>query len=317
MKRFSYRVDAPDEHKRLDVYLAEHNTSLTRSQIKKLVDYHSVTVNNKQVKASCRLKLGDVIELQTAKPREPQLIAENLPLEILFEDDFIIVVNKAAGIVVHPAAGNYSGTLVNALLYHCSFIQGVGGILRPGIVHRLDKGTSGVIVVAKSDSAHLNLTRQFKYRTVKKVYTAMVLGRLREDEGQIHADIGRHRYDRKKMSTHSARGRTASTRWVVKRRFTDFTLLDVTIQTGRTHQIRVHLASLHHPILGDSVYGKRKTLQNITAAAVREHCSRLKRPFLHARLLGFNHPQNGDYCEFESPLPPELKELLSIIEKAE
>jgi 23S rRNA pseudouridine1911/1915/1917 synthase len=317
MKRFSYRVDAPDVHKRLDVYLAEHNTSLTRSHIKKLIDSHAVTVNSKQVKVSCRLRRGDLIELQIEKPLEPRLVAENLPLDILFEDDVIIVVNKPAGMVVHPAAGNYSGTLVNALLYHCSFMEGVGGILRPGIVHRLDKGTSGVIVVAKNDSAHLNLTRQFKNRTVKKIYTALVLGQVCEDRGQIDSAIGRHRYDRKKMSTHSARGRTAFTRWVVKRKFTDFSLLDVTIQTGRTHQIRVHLASLHHPILGDNVYGTRKMLSKITDTAVRAHCSRLKRPFLHARLLGFNHPQKGDYLEFESPLALELEELLSIIEKAE
>lgn len=317
MKRFSYRVDAPDVHKRLDVYLAEHNTSLTRSHIKKLIDSHAVTVNSHQVKVSCRLKRGDLIELQIEKPREPQLVAENLPLDILFEDDVIIVVNKPAGMVVHPAAGNYSGTLVNALLYHCSFMEGVGGILRPGIVHRLDKGTSGVIVVAKNDSAHLNLTRQFKNRTVKKIYTAMVLGQLREDGGKIDSHIGRHRYNRKKMSTHSARGRTASTRWVVKRRFTDFSLLDVTIETGRTHQIRVHLASLHHPILGDRVYGNRKMLSKVTDTTVKNHCSRLTRPFLHARLLGFNHPQKGDYLEFESPLARELEELLSIIEKAE
>ena len=317
MKRFSYRVDAPDVHKRLDVYLAEHNAPLTRSHIKKLIDSHAVTVNNQQVKVSCRLKLGDVIKLHIEKPQQPQLVAENLPLDILFEDDFIIVVNKPAGMVVHPAAGNYSGTLVNALLYHCSFIQGVGGILRPGIVHRLDKGTSGVIVVAKSDSAHHNLTRQFKNRTVTKVYTALVFGQFRNDEGQLDTDIGRHRYERKKMSTNTARGRTASTRWVVKRRFTHFSLLDVTIQTGRTHQIRVHLASLHHPILGDSVYGNRKMLSKVTDSSMRAQCSRLKRPFLHARLLGFNHPQNGDYLEFESPLDPKLKELLSIIEKAQ
>jgi 23S rRNA pseudouridine1911/1915/1917 synthase len=317
MKRFSYRVDAPDIDKRLDVYLSEQNTSLTRSHIKKLIDSHAVTVNSNQVKVSRRLKLGDIIELQIEKPREPQLVAENLPLDILFEDNFIIVVNKPAGMVVHPAAGNYSGTLVNALLYHCSFIRGVGGILRPGIVHRLDKGTSGVLVVAKSDFAHHNLTRQFKNRSVKKVYTAMVLGKLREDVGQIDTDIGRHKYDRKKMSTNSVRGRTSSTRWVVKRRFSGFSLLDVTIQTGRTHQIRVHLASLHHPILGDSVYGNNKMLSKITDTTVRKHCSQLKRPFLHSCLLGFKHPQNDDYLEFRSPLAPELKELLSIIEKAE
>jgi 23S rRNA pseudouridine1911/1915/1917 synthase len=317
MKRFSYRVDSPDVHKRLDVYLAEHNSSLTRSHIKKLIDSQAVTVNNHQVKVSCRLKLGDVIELHIEQPREPLLLAENLPLDILFEDDSIIVVNKPAGMVVHPAAGNYSGSLVNALLYHCSFIQGVGGILRPGIVHRLDKGTSGVLVVAKSDTAHLNLTGQFKNRTVKKVYTAMILGQLPEDRGEINMDIGRHRNDRKKMSIHSARGRTASTHWHVKKRFTDFSLLDVTIKTGRTHQIRVHLASLHHPILGDSVYGNKKMLSRLTNTTLRAHCSRLKRPFLHARLLGFKHPENGDYLEFESPLSPDLRELLSIIEKAE
>ena len=216
-----------------------------------------------------------------------------------------------------PAAGNYSGTLVNALLFHCSFIQGVGGVLRPGIVHRLDKGTSGVLVVAKNDSAHLSLSRQFKNRTVKKSYTALVFGQLKEDEGQIELEIGRHRHDRKKMSTHTARGRSACTGWVVQHRYNSFSLLDVSIQTGRTHQIRVHLSSLQHPIVGDGIYGNKKRLSQITQQTIRAQCSSLARPFLHARRLGFNHPSTDVYHEFESPLPAELQNLLNMIEREE
>ncbi len=317
MKRFNYLVDSPDVQKRLDVYLAEKNSSLSRSHIKKLIDSGSVTVNSHAVKVSCRLREGDVIDVLLDPPRELQVEAQDLPLDILYEDDFIIVVNKPAGMVVHPAAGNYSGTLVNALLYHCSFIQGVGGVLRPGIVHRLDKGTSGVLVVAKNDSAHLNLSRQFKNRTVKKSYTALVFGHLNEDEGQIELEIGRHRQDRKKMSTHTTRGRSACTRWVVKRRYTSFSLLDVSIKTGRTHQIRVHLSSLQHPIVGDSVYGNKKRLSQIPHQAIRARCSALKRPFLHARRLGFNHPSTDVYHEFEAPLPAELLDILTMIKREE
>lgn len=317
MKRLNYLVDSPDAQKRLDVYLAEQNSSLTRSHIKKLIDSHSVTVNSQAVKVSCRLRAGDAIEVLFEKPRELQIEAQDLPLDIIHEDDFIIVVNKPAGMVVHPAAGNYSRTLVNALLYHCSFIQGVGGVLRPGIVHRLDKGTSGTLVVAKNDSAHLSLSRQFKNRTVKKSYTALVFGHLNEDEGQITLEIGRHRQDRKRMSTHTSRGRSACTRWVVQRRYTSFSFLDVSITTGRTHQIRVHLSSLHHPIVGDSVYGNRKRLSQIPNQVIRERCSALTRPFLHARRLGFKHPSTDVYHEFDSPLPAELQDLLNIIEREE
>lgn len=317
MKRLNYLVDSPDAQKRLDVYLTEKNSSLTRSHIKKLIDCHLVTVNSQSVKVSCRLRAGDVIDVVLEKPRELQVEAQELPLDILYDDDFIIVVNKPAGMVVHPAAGNYSGTLVNALLYHCSFIQGVGGVLRPGIVHRLDKGTSGVLVVAKNDSAHLSLSRQFKNRTVEKSYTALVFGQLNEDEGQIELEIGRHRQDRKKMSTRTNRGRSAFTQWLVKRRYTSFSLLDVSIKTGRTHQIRVHLSSIYHPIVGDSVYGSRKRLAQIPNLAVRAGCNALKRPFLHARRLGFNHPSTGVYHEFEAPLPAELQDLLTIIKREE
>ena len=317
MKRLNYLVDSPDAQKRLDVYLTEKNSALTRSHIRKLIDCHSVTVNSLSVKASCRLRTGDVVDVFLENPRALQVEAQDLPLDILYEDDFIIVVNKPSGMVVHPAAGNYSGTLVNALLYHCSFIQGVGGVLRPGIVHRLDKGTSGVLVVAKNDSAHLSLSRQFKNRTVQKSYTALVFGQLNEDEGQIDLEIGRHRQDRKKMSTHTKRGRSACTQWVVKRCYTSFSLLDVSIKTGRTHQIRVHLSSLHHPIVGDSVYGSSKRLAQIPNQIIRAGCNALKRPFLHARRLGFKHPFTGVYHEFESPLPAELQDLLTIIKREE
>ena len=315
MQQFNYIVDSHDTHKRLDVFLSEQSLPLTRSQLKKLIAAQSVTVNSITEKAAFRLKEGDEIALSLPEPREAQAEPENIPLDIIYEDESIILVNKPSGMVVHPAPGNYSGTLVNALLFHSSFMQGVGGVLRPGIVHRLDKGTSGVLVVAKNDSAHHNLSRQFKNHSVKKIYTSLVYGTMEGDEGSIDTEIGRHSYDRKKMSTRTKKGRPAVTHWKVIRRYTQSTLLEVSIQTGRTHQIRVHLSSSHHPIIGDYVYGSKKILTHIHSHLVRQQCTALQRPFLHASLLGFRHPDTDSYQEFTAPLPPPLTQLLTLMEQ--
>ncbi|KPJ57500.1 MAG: hypothetical protein AMJ42_04705 [Deltaproteobacteria bacterium DG_8] len=314
MQRFFYTVNHNNAEKRLDLFLSEQTLPFTRSQIKRLINARLVKVNRLSAKASCRIKKGDLIEVHLQEAQEPTVEPENIPLDILFEDDSIIVVNKPAGMVVHQAAGNYSGTLVNALLFHCSFLSGVGGVLRPGIVHRLDKGTSGVLVVAKNDNAHQCLSRQFKNRSVRKIYTALVYRQMEEDEGTIELEIGRHHSDRKRMSTRTKKGRLAVTQWKVLQRYKNFSLLEICIKTGRTHQIRVHLSSYHHPVVGDSVYGSKKGLSQIKSEIVKKRLSNLQRSFLHAHLLGFRHPQNNRYQEFIAPLPAELSEILTLLE---
>ncbi len=317
MPTYHYTVDSASGRKRLDRYLSEQGILPTRSQIKRLIASEGVTVNHSPTKASHRVSPGEEITVVVPAPQEPVAVPEALPLDILFEDEALVVVNKPAGMVVHPAAGNYSGTLVNALLYHCSFLSGVGGVLRPGIVHRLDKGTSGVMVIAKNDSVHLNLSHQFRARKVKKIYTALVQGVLKENEGSIETAIGRHEVDRKRMSVTSRRGRQARTCWKVKERFDMLTLLEITIHTGRTHQIRVHLASRHHPILGDRVYGSTRLLASLKNTGIRERLMAFSRPFLHASLLGFIHPVTQCYCEFRAPLPEELASLLTFLKEVQ
>jgi 23S rRNA pseudouridine1911/1915/1917 synthase len=314
MQEIHYTIDHQNAGKRLDLFLSEQALHLTRSQIKKLIDAHHVTVNHASAKSSFRIKKGDVIALQVQEPRASEVKAEDIPINIIFEDDFIIVVNKPAGMVVHPAAGNYSGTLVNALMFHSSFLSGVGGVLRPGIVHRLDKGTSGVLAIAKNDLAHQSLSSQFKNRSVKKIYTALVYGHMEKEDGFLESEIGRHYSDRKKMSIHTRKGRSAVTRWKVLDYSNNVSLLEVSIHTGRTHQIRVHLSSLHHPVVGDNVYGSKKGLSYIKNENIRKEIASLTRPFLHSRLLGFDHPNDNRYLEFIAPLPEELSNLLTLIE---
>lgn len=314
MHTYTFTVNLKSAKKRLDLFLSEQALPLTRSRIKKLIDTHQVTLNKTLVKAARRVNEGDVVEVQVPEPQEPEVEAQDIPLDILYEDEWIIVVNKPAGMVVHPAAGNYSGTLVNALLMHCSFLRGVGGVMRPGVVHRLDKGTSGVMVVAKNDRAQQVLSQQFKNHSVKKIYRALVYGQMREDEGTIETEIGRHCKDRKKMSIHTRRGRSALTQWKVLRRYGEISLLEISIHTGRTHQIRVHLSSLHHPVVGDSLYGSRKMVSQIRNKVIREKLGSLSRPFLHASLLGFHHPHDSQYREFNAPLPQELSETLTVLE---
>jgi 23S rRNA pseudouridine1911/1915/1917 synthase len=294
MKTSVFRAEAAAVGLRLDQFLAASVPALSRVRIQDLIKTGHVTLNGLATKPGARLRAGDAISL-TEPPAVPvDTTAEAIALDVLFEDDDLIVINKPAGMVVHPAAGNWSGTLVNALLHHCPVLSGIGGEQRPGIVHRLDKETSGCLVAAKNDAAHQALARQFAGREVTKIYLALVAGKLARKSGDIETHIGRHPVQRKKMTVvPEGRGRAAKTSYRVLRELADGTLVACTLHTGRTHQIRVHLKHLGHPILGDEVYGKR---------------GRFSRQMLHAWRLGFAHPRNGERMNFESPIPPDFVE---------
>ena len=312
-KPFALQVSARDQGKRLDQFLSEVDLNLSRSQAKKLIEAQFIHLNGKPTKPSVHVKTDDRVSGILPEPTPLSLEPEALPLSILYEDPSIIVIDKPAGMVVHPAAGNPAGTLVNALIYHCKDLAGINGVLRPGIVHRLDKDTSGVMVVAKNDGAYRHLTKQFKNRIVEKVYLAVVYGTLGQKEGSIDADIGRHPSERKRMSTRAKRGRPALTQWRVLERFKGLTFLELVPKTGRTHQIRVHLASIGHPILGDPLYGKKRKLGAIEDSTVRKCMETIGRQALHAHRLGFIHPQTGERVEFVSPIPQDMKELLEVL----
>jgi 23S rRNA pseudouridine1911/1915/1917 synthase len=312
-KRFSITVAEGSEGRRLDQFLSEASLNLFRSQAKKLIQKHLILLNQKPTKPSARLKIGDTVSGSLPKPEPPSLQAEPLPLTILYEDSSLIVVDKPPGMVVHPAYGNPSGTLVNALLYHCEDLAGINGVLRPGIVHRLDKDTSGVMVVAKDDEAFRGLTKQFKNRTVKKVYSAIVYGSMRQEKGLIDSAVGRHPTQRKRMSTRTKRGREAITRWKKLEEFDGATLLEIFPQTGRTHQIRVHLSSVGHPVLGDSLYGRKATPGAIRDPVLKECTKRMNRQALHARQLEFTHPRTGERVRFVSPIPQDMQALLECL----
>ncbi len=313
-KEFGFIVAGNDNGTRLDVFLSRQNISLSRSQVQRLIEEGKVRVNNTVPKAGCRLRGGDTVVLRQDEPKLYHVHPENIPLSIVYEDAFLVVVDKPAGMVVHPAAGNFQGTLVNALLHHCTDLSGIGGVLRPGIVHRLDKDTSGLIVVAKSDRAHQALAEQFKEHRVEKTYNALVLGDMEGEEGVVDSPVGRHPVDRKKMSTKSRRGKEALTRWRVKERYGILTLLDVRIETGRTHQIRVHLHSIGHPVLGDNVYGNSaRRLQLFQDTILRSKLKGMKRQALHASRLGFYHPMTRRYQEFSSHLPEDMGDLCCFL----
>ncbi len=290
---------------RIDSFIAGALPALSRTAAQRLIDAGHVTVNAAPTRAAYKVRAGDTIAVEVPPPQPTTLAPESLPLDILYEDADILVLNKAAGMVVHPGAGNLSGTLVNALLAHCADLQGIGGELRPGIVHRLDKDTSGVLIVAKHDRAIQALQRQFKAREVRKTYVALVIGNLEQDEGVIEAPIGRHRVHRQRMAV-VADGKPARTRWKVRGRYRDarnrvYTLLDVRLLTGRTHQIRVHFAWLGFPLVGDAVYGPAQS----PLPAPRQ--------FLHARALTLAHPTTGEKMTFSAPLPDDLTALLASL----
>jgi len=298
-------VQPSEADKRIDIFLAKR-TGITRSQIQRLITQGNVLINSKDVSQNYRLKSKDLISINIPDKETEGLLPESIPLDILYKDDHLVVVNKAAGMVVYPAAGHAHGTLMNALSYHCKKLTTVGGPLRPGVVHRLDKDTSGVMVIALNDKAYYNLIEQFKHRTINRKYIALVYGNLREDEGEIALKIGRSESDRKKMSTRVRKGKEAVTRWKALKRFGNATLVEARLGTGRTHQIRVHFASIGHPLLGDGTYGKKVEIEAKTKKIIL-----FPRQMLHAELLGFTHPATGAYLEFSSPVPEDMAERIN------
>jgi 23S rRNA pseudouridine1911/1915/1917 synthase len=297
-------VHISETGERLDTFLSQ-KTRITRSQIQSLIKKGHVLVNATNAHQNYRVKVHDRISLSIPEKETEGLIPESIPIDILYKDEYLVVVNKPPGMVVYPAAGHRSGTLMNALSHLYQDFSAPGGPLRPGIVHRLDKDTSGVIVIACNNQAYYDLIEQFKKRTMNRRYLALVYGNLKEDKGKISQDIGRSDSDRKKMSTRSRRGKEAVTKWKVLKRLCDATFIEVKLGTGRTHQIRVHFASIGHPVLGDRTYGKK------TDVTVRgEKKIFFPRQMLHAELLGFIHPETGEYLEFSSPLPEDMAERI-------
>jgi 23S rRNA pseudouridine1911/1915/1917 synthase len=314
IRRFTFEPGRSAE--RLDRFLADSLPELTRSQVKKLIDDGRVLLGGAPAKAGEKLKGGEslAITLPAAVPAEAQ--PEAILLRVLYEDRHLIVIDKPAGMVVHPAPGHQGGTLVNALLHHCQDLAGIGGELRPGIVHRLDKDTSGVMVAAKDDLTLNALARQFKAHSINRRYLALVHGLVPADRGTVDQPIGRHTTERKKMSGKTRSGRRAVTHWRVLARFDRdrLTLVELTLETGRTHQIRVHFSEMNHPVAGDPVYGSSSRAQSLTDSDLRRRLLALHRQALHARVLGFIHPASGTYMEFESPLPEDLRAILDYLE---
>ena len=301
MEEFRFLINEEQEDERIDKYINGLIDSLSRSYIQKLITDKQVLVNDMPVKANYRLKCDDSILLRIPKAVEPDILPEDIPLDILYEDDDLLIVNKPKGMVVHPAAGHYSGTLVNALMYHCKDnLSGINGILRPGIVHRIDKDTTGSVIVCKNDLTHAAIAAQLKEHSLNRKYRAICMGRLKEDEITIHKPIGRHPTDRKKMAV-NLKGKDAVTHIKALQYFEKYTYIECTLETGRTHQIRVHLASIGHPLLGDEVYGNAKqpfVLEGQT---------------LHAMTLGILHPRTNEYLEVNAPLPAYFEHLLEIL----
>lgn len=294
-------VTEDESNERLDIFLTKHMDGLSRSHIQKLIATECVKVNNKLVKANHRLNAFDKVEIIYPEAQKLDVVAEDIPLDIIYEDAAIIVINKARGMVVHPAVGNYQGTLVNALLYHCGDLSGINGVIRPGIVHRLDKETSGVMVAAKTDQAHLSLAKQIKDRTASRLYIAIVHGNVRNDHGVINAPIGRHPIDRKKMAVTFTNSKEAITNFKVISRFGNYSVVECKLLTGRTHQIRVHMAHIGHPVVGDPKYGPQRAHFKIIGQA------------LHSTQLRLEHPVTGEVMVFSAPLPTDMQDILDSL----
>jgi len=308
-------VDEAAAGSRLDAWISRAAPELSRARVQALIADGHVRLDGAAPRSSTRVRAGQVVEVTVPAPRPADPLPEATPLGVLYEDDDLMVVDKPAGLVVHPGAGTASGTLVNALLHHAKSLSGVGGVLRPGIVHRLDKGTSGLLVVAKHDRAHRSLAEQFASRSVEKEYLALVLGLPRTRTGQVDKPIGRDPKDRKKMSVRAVRGREARSTWSLVEGLDGAALLRVRIHTGRTHQIRVHLASLGHPVAGDATYGGRRP-PGCRSAEARAALLSLARPALHAARLSFTHPTTGARLDFEAGLPADLVEVLERLRTA-
>lgn len=297
---YEFIIENDNIGKRIDKFLSENIDDISRNQLSILIEEKNVTVNGKSVSKSYKLAFGDNLIVIVPEPVEIEATPEDIPLDILYEDDHIIVVNKPKGMVVHPAAGNYSGTLVNALLFHCDGnLSGINGVLRPGIVHRIDKNTSGILVVAKSDLAHKSLSEQIKEHSMVREYRAIIYGHLKEETGVINAPIGRSQIDRKRMCVTDKNSKNAVTHYNVLEDFNAFSYISCRLETGRTHQIRVHMSYIGHPLAGDDVYGPKKVITELSGQC------------LHAVKLGFIHPQTREYMEFTSELPDYFTRFLT------
>lgn len=299
---------ADKEAERLDVFLTRMLPDFSRSHVQKLIGETKAAVNGRSRSANYKLKVGDAVELEIPEAEDIQILPENIPLDILYEDEDIIVVNKPRGMVVHPAAGIYSGTLVNALLYHCRDLSGINGEIRPGIVHRLDKDTSGVMVAAKNDLAHLSLSKQIQEKSAFRIYLAVVRGNIKEEKGTIHGAIGRHPTDRKKMAVVTENGKAATTHFTVLERYGDYTLAECRLETGRTHQIRVHMAYIGHPVAGDPKYG-------LDRHGKVQPCFGIQGQALHSRSLELTHPVTGERMSFTAPVPEDMENIIEKLRK--
>jgi 23S rRNA pseudouridine1911/1915/1917 synthase len=313
MKTATFVYPAGSESMRTDLFVSNMLEGETRAAVQRLVESGNVLVDGHPVRSSLKLKGGEQVTVKIPAPVQAEPKPELIPLEVLYEDHDLIVINKPAGLVVHPGPGNSSGTLVNALLAHCSDLSGVGGELRPGIVHRLDKGTSGVLVAAKNDRAHQALSDQFHVHSVKRIYQALVFGNPAEETGKIEGIIGRHPTERLRQSGKAKNGKHAVTRWRVKERYGRITLMELRLETGRTHQIRVHLTEAGFPLLGDPLYPDGGRVNNLTDTRLKKMIMSLGRQALHARTLGFIHPVTGEYLEFSTPMPEDLQALCDYL----
>lgn len=299
MKQLEFLVLKYDEDKRIDNFLNNNLEDVSRNRIQKLIEEKQVLVNNKSINKNYKLKENDKIIINIEEPKEIDILPENIPLNIVYEDEDVILVNKPQDMVVHPANGHYSHTLVNALMYHCKDnLSGINGVMRPGIVHRIDKDTSGILIVAKNDKAHQKLANQLEQHSMTRVYYAIVYNNLKNDKGIIDAPIGRHPIDRKKMAVTDKNSKRAVTHYEVLQRFNKYTFIKLKLETGRTHQIRVHMSYIGNPLLGDIVYGKEKQPFKLFGQV------------LHAKVLGFVHPTTNKYMEFETELPQYFKDIL-------
>ena len=304
MQTESFEVQFEQEGERLDKFLSTIYPDFSRAFFQKLIKNQKVWVNDQNQKASFPVHTDDLVKIEIPDAVETTIVPEDIPLDILYEDQDLLIVNKPKGMVVHPSAGHYTGTLVNAIMYHCKdSLSGINGEIRPGIVHRIDMDTTGSLIVCKNDEAHVDIAQQIKEHSVNRIYVGIVCGNVKDDEGTIEGPIGRHPIERKKMAINEKNGKPAITHYKVLERFGNYTYMQFKLETGRTHQIRVHMASIGHPLLGDALYSSnRSTFKNLQAQT------------LHAQPIGFIHPKTGEYMEFSAPLPEYFKKLLSILQ---
>ena len=299
-----FTIETDDVNKRVDVFLNEEMEDVSRSALQQNIEKGNITVNGEKISKNYKLRLGDIVEAELPPPENIDIVPEDIPLDIMYEDDDLIVINKPQNMVVHPAPGHYTGTLVNALMFHCGDnLSGINGVLRPGIVHRIDKDTSGVLVIAKSDLAHKGLSEQLAEHSMKRVYNAIVYNSFSEESGTVDRNIDRSKNDRKKMAVVMQGGRNAVTHYKVIEKLGKYTWVELQLETGRTHQIRVHMSYIGHPLLGDPVYGPKKCPFNLNGQV------------LHAKVLGFIHPRTGEYMEFNSELPDYFSSLIERLKK--